>query len=232
MTESYFLTKEEAAQAVVTTILGCMDESDRTFYIALSGGSSPDVLFKVWQRDYHSYTDWNRIRFFWVDERCVPPTSDQSNFKLAYDLLLSKVDIPSNNYYRILGEAPPFETAIMYSSLVKSLVKSYDGIPQFDFVLLGIGEDGHTSSIFLDNMGVLKSHNLYEVMKNPYDDTLRVGMTGSMMIKALNTIFFVIGEKKHDITRQILKKENVDLYPASYVWNKADNSQIFASFVK
>lgn len=230
MTENYFLSPKEAAQSVITTILGSMDQSNRIFNIALSGGNSPAMLFEEWERSYNVYTDWNRIRFFWVDERCVPPTSTSSNFKLAYDLLLKKVDIKREYYHRILGEDNPDESAINYSSLVKENVKSVDGIPQFDFVLLGIGDDGHTSSVFPNKMSLLSSENLYDVMKNPYDNSLRVGMTGRLMINALNTIFFVIGKKKHDITHKILKKENFNSYPAAYVWNKAKNAQLFASF--
>lgn len=230
MEENYYLTPQEAAQGVITKILGSMDQSDKIFNIALSGGSSPAILYKEWQQNYSGYTDWNRIMFYWVDERCVLPTSDLSNFKLAYDLLLSKVDIPSNNYYRILGEAPPEETALMYSSLVKSRVESVNGIPQFDFILLGIGEDGHTSSIFPNRMDLLVDEKIYEVMHNPYDSSTRVGMTGGVMINALNTIFFVVGEKKHGITHEIIKRENINIYPSSYVWHKSRNSSLFASF--
>lgn len=230
MTENYFLSERDAAQAVITTILSYMDCKDRPINIALSGGSTPCTLFKEWEESYHCYTDWERICFFWVDERCVPSTNDNSNFKHAYDLLLSKVAISPNNYYRIYGEINPKESAITYSSLVKSKVKKENGVPQFDFVLLGIGNDGHTSSIFPNEMKFLNSENLYDVMLNPYDNTLRVGMTGDMMIKACNTIFFVLGEQKHEITHKVLKKENLNIFPASYVWHKAINSQLFASF--
>lgn len=231
MTKNIFLTSVEAAQALITTIIADMDANpNKVFTIALSGGKTPEILYYIWVRDYALYTDWNRINFYWVDERCVPPTSDKSNFKLAYDHLLSKVAIPSNNYYRILGEAPAQETALMYSSLVKSRIPSKNEYPQFDYILLGIGDDGHTSSIFPKDMELLKDYRLYAVTRSPYDDTERVGMTGRILINARHTYFFVTGHSKQNITDQITEIDNEDKYPASYVWNHAHDAQLFACY--
>ena len=146
---NFYASPVQASQTLITHILEAMDkELERPFTIALSGGTTPATLFEVWEREYAAYTPWSRIYFYWVDERCVPPGDDQSNFGLAYRLLFSKVGIPASHYYRIVGEGAPEEEAKQYSSIVKTTVPTVDGVPVFDFVLLGIGEDGHTSSIF------------------------------------------------------------------------------------
>lgn len=169
----------QASQALITHILEAMDkELERPFTIALSGGTTPATLFEVWEREYAAYTPWSRIYFYWVDERCVPPGDDQSNFGLAYRLLFSKVGIPASHYYRIVGEGAPEEEAKQYSSIVKTTVPTVDGVPVFDFVLLGIGEDGHTSSIFPDHQELLTAGEPYEVSVNPYNKTVRICMTG------------------------------------------------------
>ena len=175
----------QASQTLITHILEAMDkELERPFTIALSGGTTPATLFEVWEREYATYTPWSRIYFYWVDERCVPPGDDQSNFGLAYRLLFSKVGIPASHYYRIVGEGAPEEEAKQYSSIVKTTVPTVDGVPVFDFVLLGIGEDGHTSSIFPDHQELLTAGEPYEVSVNPYNKTVRICMTGRPLIEA------------------------------------------------
>ena len=135
---NFYASPVQASQTLITHILEAMDkELERPFTIALSGGTTPATLFEVWEREYATYTPWSRIYFYWVDERCVPPGDDQSNFGLAYRLLFSKVGIPASHYYRIVGEGAPEEEAKQYSSIVKTTVPTVDGVPVFDFVLLG-----------------------------------------------------------------------------------------------
>ena len=99
---NFYASPVQASQTLITHILEAMDkELERPFTIALSGGTTPATLFEVWEREYAAYTPWSRIYFYWVDERCVPPGDDQSNFGLAYRLLFSKVGIPASHYYRI-----------------------------------------------------------------------------------------------------------------------------------
>ena len=181
---NFYASPVQASQTLITHILEAMDkELERPFTIALSGGTTPVTLFEVWEREYATYTPWSRIYFYWVDERCVPPGDDQSNFGLAYRLLFSKVGIPASHYYRIVGEGAPEEEAKQYSSIVKTTVPTVDGVPVFDFVLLGIGEDGHTSSIFPDHQELLTAGEPYEVSVNPYNKTVRICMTGRPLIE-------------------------------------------------
>ena len=222
----------QASQALITHILEAMDkEPERPFTIALSGGTTPATLFEVWEREYAAYTPWPRIYFYWVDERCVPPGDDQSNFGLAHRLLLGKVGIPASHYYRIVGEGAPEEEAKQYSSIVKTTVPTMDGVPVFDFVLLGIGKDGHTSSIFPDHQELLTAGEPYEVSVNPYNKTVRICMTGRPLIEARHTCFLVTGENKCSILKEILDKNKEGVYPASYIWHHARNPQLYASLV-
>lgn len=220
----------QASQTLITHILEAMNrEPERPFTIALSGGTTPAILFEVWEREFAAYTSWERIYFYWVDERCVPPTDEQSNFGLAERLLLSKVGISPNHYYRIRGEGSPEEEARSYSSIVKATVPTEDGVPIFDFVLLGIGEDGHTSSIFPDRKDLLTAEEPYCVSVNPYNKSVRICMTGLPMTMAKHTCFLVTGENKCTILNKILDKAKTYIFPASYVWHHARNPQLYAS---
>lgn len=112
---NFYASPVQASQTLITHILEAMDkELERPFTIALSGGTTPATLFEVWEREYATYTPWSRIYFYWVDERCVPPGDDQSNFGLAYRLLFSKVGIPASHYYRIVGEGAPEESQTVF----------------------------------------------------------------------------------------------------------------------
>lgn len=220
----------QAAQILITHILEAMDkEPGNPFTIALSGGTTPAVLFEVWEREYSAYTPWTHIYFYWVDERCVPPTDERSNFGLADRLLLSKIPIPSTHYYRIAGEGCPEEEARIYSSMVKNCVPVENGVPVFDFVILGIGEDGHTSSVFPCRKDLLVAKEPYCVSVSPYDKTVRICMTGYPMIMAKHTCFLVTGKSKCMILNKILSKAAKDVYPASYIWHHARNPQLYAS---
>lgn len=230
MNDNLYASPVQASQNLITRILEAMGkEPERPFTIALSGGTTPAVLFEVWEKEYAAYTPWTRIYFYWVDERCVPPTDEQSNFGLANRLLLSKVGISPSHYYRIVGEGAPEEEARLYSSLVKTTVPTENGVPVFDFVLLGIGEDGHTSSIFPDRKDLLTAEEPYCVSINPYNKTIRICMTGRPLTMAKHTCFLVTGENKCSILRQILNKDKEEIYPASYVWHHARNPQLYAS---
>lgn len=220
----------QASRALITYLLETMDkDSRRPFAIALSGGSTPATLFEVWEREYAAYTPWHRMYFYWVDERCVPPADGQSNFGLANRLLLSKVEIPSGHYYRIVGEGVPEEEARRYSSIVKATVPIVNGVPVFDFVLLGIGEDGHTSSIFPGRKEFLTAEEPYRVSVNPSDKTVRVCMTGRPLIAARHTCFLVTGEHKCSILERVLDMQYVETYPAAYVWYHARCPLLYAS---
>jgi 6-phosphogluconolactonase len=118
------------------------------FLVALNGGSSPTRLFQLLASEYRDQVEWSKIHVFWGDERCVPPEDGGSNFRQANDELLSKVPIPKMNIHRVRGELEPLTAANEYAETLKLIAANEFGLPQFDLVYLGMGEDGHTASLF------------------------------------------------------------------------------------
>ncbi|MCH3995357.1 MAG: 6-phosphogluconolactonase [Prevotella sp.] len=181
-----------------------------TYCVALSGGSTPDVLFRVWADQFSNSTPWSKFLFFWVDERCVPPSDEASNYG-RFKLLLSDY-VPQLeegvNVFRIIGEASPEREALRYSKLVESRVPQIKvkdlNIPQFDMVLLGIGNEGHTSSIFPGQEHLLSVSSSYLPSIHPVTGVRRVAMTGHPMMKAKQTVFLVMGSAKAEILDRII----------------------------
>jgi len=194
--------------------------------VALSGGSTPKAIFKVIATEYAQKVDWRRFRFFWGDERCVGPNHDESNYKMAADFLFNYISIPDENIFRIKGEDIHEVEAKRYEELIAGKLKLLNGIPQFDIILLGLGEDGHTASIFPDNLNLFNGKNLYAVAQNPDNLQKRITMTGKLINNASNIVFLVTGIKKASILRNIIRGNDESLiYPASYV--KPASGEIF-----
>ena len=128
------------------------DQDQEEVTIALSGGSTPKVLFKVLAERYAKEVPWGKVRFFWGDERCVPPDHEDSNYKMTNDLLLEPVGFPSEQVHRVLGEATPEEANQDYIEQIKKHVPFANDWPRFDLIILGMGGDGHTASIFPHEM--------------------------------------------------------------------------------
>lgn len=216
----------ESACALIDYINALMLATpDKVFNIAFSGGSTPALMYDLWANDYREATAWHRIHFWWVDERCVRPENSESNFGQMRSLLLNVAPVPKENIFRIQGENTPEEEAARYSTLACKLVTQRNKLPQFDIVLLGIGEDGHTSSIFPGQEHLLSSARTYEVSVNPYSKQKRIALTGRPIINACHTIFFVTGRNKAGIMKEIVSWG--DTYPASYIANHAQNVKFF-----
>ncbi len=118
------------------------------FLVALSGGSTPTRLFELLATDFRERVNWSKVHIFWADERCVPPEDAGSNYGQAREVLLSRVPIPDANIHRIQGELPPAEAAQDYALILKEFASPPLQWPRFDLVYLGMGEDGHTASLF------------------------------------------------------------------------------------
>jgi len=224
-----YRTGEDAASAMLGQMMEEMDNNPlRTFHIALSGGNTARLLFAVWKERFVRQTPWLRIHFYWVDERCVPPDSRESNFGEADRYLLSPLNVPRTQIHRIMGEASPKEEALSYSALVKASLPSEDGVPIFDYVLLGIGEDGHTSSLFPNHTELLDWQEIYAVTQNPYDGTFRIALTGRALMKAKRTYFLAVGKQKSDMIRKVVEEHTKEL-PASYIFHSARFSELFTA---
>lgn len=201
------------------------NKKDDKFNIALSGGNTPKLLFYYLKENYLNKIDWGNVHFYWGDERCVPPDSEESNFGNAFDLFLNSEEIPSKNIHRILGENIPEEEAEVYSEIILVNLPIVNKLPQFDLIWLGLGDDGHTASIFPNQMEILNSNKICEVAEHPESGQKRITLTGNVINNAKNISFLVTGENKAQVINEIFnKKNNFEHYPASHI--KAEKGEL------
>ena len=213
-----FNNTDELSKEFAEVLKGGVDSVKDKFNLALSGGRTPKHLFKYLSDHYQDKIQWDKINFFWGDERCVPPDSDESNYKMAFENLLSKVRIPQQSIFRIRGEDNPVEEAKRYSDVVKKIVKGEKEIPVFDLVMLGLGEDGHTASIFPDQLQLFSDDKIYSAASHPVTGQRRVTITGKVINNAHNIVFIVTGKSKSVVVAEILiNKIESKKYPASFV---------------
>lgn len=214
------------AFALVSHILRLMKEQpEKTFNIAFSGGSTPAVMFDLWAHELAKITPWERIKIWFVDERCVSPENSDSNYGLMRKLLLSVVPIPRENIFRIRGEEKPAAEALRYSKEVDKYLPKDGQYPCFDIVLLGIGTDGHTSSIFPGQEHLLSSAKVYEVSENPKNKQKRIALTGCTIMNSDRVIFFVTGEEKAHVIHEAYTSG--DTSPSAYIAHHSNNVEFF-----
>lgn len=197
--------------------------------LAVSGGSTPKYLFTLLaEEEYRTQIPWENVRFFWVDERCVEPTDPESNFGMTYDALLQYAFVPAQNIFRLKGEDIPENEAQRYISLLRKELPAKNGFPVFDLILLGIGDDGHTASIFPNNLDLLDSEKSVEVATHPVSGQKRITLTGKTINHADQVIFLVNGENKAAIIREIIQQSaEAQKYPAAYIHNYAGKIEFF-----
>jgi 6-phosphogluconolactonase len=187
------------------------------FSTALSGGSTPRRFYSLLGMPlYRDLIDWKRVHIFWTDERCVAPSHEDSNYRLAADAFLLKAAVPGENIHRIRGEEGPAVAAAEYQ---EELHKYFMGSqkPVFDLVVLGAGIDGHTASLF-PGSPLLRERSREVVpvyLEKPR--VSRVSLTLPIFNRAAEVIFLVSGEDKADIVYEVLKSNNQKQYPAGLV---------------
>ncbi|WP_343486003.1 6-phosphogluconolactonase [Allomuricauda sp. d1] len=195
------------------------------FHVALSGGSTPKVVFDVLAKEYGNKIDWANIHFYWGDERCVLPSDNDSNYKMTVEHLFSKIEVPKENIHRILGENDPNNEAMRYANLLEINLDRVEGIPQFDLVILGMGDDGHTASIFPHEIELWDAKDHCLVATHPDSGQKRVSINGKVINTAKEVAFLVTGENKAEKVDEIHnQKEGYEKYPASLV--KSDSGQL------
>jgi len=201
-------------------LLKSKTEHNNFVSIALSGGRTPKAIFDELAKSYANSINWSKVLLFWADERCVSPTDEQSNYKMTVDHLLSKVSIPKGNIYRILSELSPKTAANFYQTLLKEKLPIVNGLPQFDIMLLGMGNDGHTASIFPYEIQLWDNNNLCVVATHPESGQKRVSLTGDIINNAKEIYFLVTNEGKATKLNEIInRKKGFEKYPAALVTN-------------
>lgn len=212
-----FGSPDETARAFGDYLIGRISKSDM-FHCALSGGSTPKLLFRYLAEKYPDSEVWGKLHVYWGDERCVPPHHEESNFKMTDDLLLSKVPIPKAHVHRVRGEDDPPEEAERYSDEVLKSTGSSSERPDFDMIILGMGEDGHTASIFPHQMELLESGQVCAVASHPTSGQKRVTLTGPVINDAREVVFLVTGAGKKEKIKEIFEKSGAwETYPTSFI---------------
>jgi 6-phosphogluconolactonase len=213
------------SRAAAETIVEHVSESLQTrdiYTIALSGGSTPRRLYALLASDakLRKQIPWDRIHFFWGDERHVPPGHPESNYRMAYETILSKAPIPLKNIHRIHAEDADAGRAAAGCELeIRQFFKIEAGqIPSFDCVLLGMGPDGHTASLFPGTSALEETNRLMVANWVEKFQSYRITMTLPVINNAERIIFLVGGEEKADILKAVLEGDiESKRYPAQLI---------------
>jgi len=206
------------AKAFAANLFQFVSQAEKTVHVALSGGSTPALLFDVLAQDYASKLPWDKIHFWWGDERCVPPTDDQSNYKMTVDHLLAKVTMPEENIHRVKGELTPEAANADYIQEINTWIPKTNGWPEFDLIILGMGNDGHTASIFPHEIHLLNAPNICAVATHPESGQKRVSLTGNVINNAKEVSFLVTGSSKTERVNEIFNQlEGYKKLPSSYI---------------
>jgi 6-phosphogluconolactonase len=228
---------DEFAEEIIKMAVDA-DKAGKPCFIMLSGGSTPRILFEAIVKISDKDISWNQVHFFWGDERCVPPEDAESNFGMTRETLLDKIVIPAENIHRIRGENDPEKEATRYSDEIKKVRHGKNGVQEFDLVILGMGDDGHTASVFPDNLRIINSEDLCEVAINPYSGQQRITVTPRLINNAKRVVIMVTGKNKAGVLKEIIGRiGRFKEYPASYIdpvnsqleWYLDDEAGLFLS---
>jgi 6-phosphogluconolactonase len=216
-----FPTPEALADAVarhVITIAADAISTGRRFTLALSGGATPRAAYqRLATDDLARQVEWSLIHVLWGDERCVPPDDPRSNYRMAKEALLDRVPIPPEHIHRIRGEDEPREAAADYEDELRSLMTRRDD-EGLDLVLLGLGEDGHTASLFPGQPAVHEAEYWVMAVPAPTGDMWRITLTPAVLDLAKNVTFVVSGASKAGRLAEVLEGPfNPDLLPAQAI---------------
>ena len=197
----------------------CREAVERrgSFTVALSGGSTPKLLFELLADPNEPFRDqipWSDIHFFWSDERHVPPDHPDSNYGMANEAMLSRVPVAKSNIHRVPSENPnATEAASEYEQTLIDVTQQ--SVPQLDLILLGLGPDGHTASIFPGSEVLQETKRLVAAPWVEKFQTYRITMTLPLLNNGASVIFLVSGAEKATIVKEVL--EGPQKYPAQAI---------------
>jgi 6-phosphogluconolactonase len=203
-----FETPEEVAHAAAESFLAIAIASisaEGRFSVALAGGSTPRRAYQLLAtEEYRNRIDWSRVHLFFGDERCVPPTHADSNYRMASEAMMSLLPIPSRNVHRIAGEGDAVANASLYEDDLRTF---FDGAPwpRLDLVLLGMGDDGHTASLFPETTALQERQAWVAANWVPKLNTFRITLTAPAINHAANVVFVVTGANKARRLPQVLR---------------------------
>ncbi len=180
------------------------------FSVALSGGTTPRRVYELLAgEEFSARVEWPKVQIFFGDERCVPPDDAESNYRMARESLLSRIAVPAQNVHRMTGEGEPAASARLYEDELRSSfgvgASETEGLPRFDLVMLGMGDDGHTASLF-PGSPALQEHEAW-VVANRVEKlgTYRLTLTAPVINNAAHVLFVVTGAGKAERLREVLE---------------------------
>ena len=212
-----FDTPQDVVVSLAET-MQAMSLQSHAVHISLSGGSTPKLLFKALaQAPFADSIQWNNLHFWWGDERCVAPTDAESNFGEANELLFKHVAVPAENIHRIRGEAEVSAECIRFAAEMDAVIPHKNGLPAFDWILLGMGGDGHTASLFPHQTN-FDDPALAVIATQPESGQQRISKTARLLENADRITYLVLGESKAEVLYEINSTPAEDLaYPAAKI---------------
>ena len=176
--------------------------------VAISGGTTPKAMFTLLadrNAPYFAQIPWDRLQLFWVDERCVPPTDANSNYRMTHEAMLSHLPLLAAQIFRMEGELDPEAAAARYEAAIRTAFRLEGAeLPTFDLVLLGLGEDGHTASLFPHTAAINELGRIAVANHVPQKDMWRITLTWPVIVQAREVAFLVEGAAKAQILHDVL----------------------------
>lgn len=192
-------------------------EAERNIHLALSGGSTPLTLFQHMVTGFRKELRPESFELFWGDERCVSPCQPESNYGNMMEAFIQKSGIPDSNVFRIKGEEDPEKEKIRYAELLEKLPR-INGYPSFDLLFLGLGDDGHTASVFPNRLDLLKSGRWTETVFHPQSLQKRITLTPNVLRASREILFLVTGKSKASVIAEIFEDQDAAKdYPAWHI---------------
>jgi 6-phosphogluconolactonase len=196
------------ARAAPRRFVEIADEATRAkgrFGVALSGGSTPRGIYELLAgEEFAARVDWSKAHVFFGDERCVPPDDEASNYRAAHDALLSRVAVPAENVHRMIGEGDAVANARLYEDELRSFFGDAT-FPAFDLVMLGLGDDGHTASLFPETLAVEEQSAWVVANWVGKLNAYRLTLTAPVINNAAHVMFVVTGAGKADRLCEVLQ---------------------------
>jgi 6-phosphogluconolactonase len=175
--------------------------------IAISGGSTPRAAFEILadaSQPFRAAMPWDKLELFWVDERCVPPDDDDSNYRMTREAMLDQVPLPSAQIHRMEGELAPDVAASRYESELRNAFRLEGAeTPRFDLIALGMGPDGHTASLFPHTSALHEMSRLAVANHVQNKDAWRITLTAPVINQGASVFFLVEGADKAEILREV-----------------------------
>lgn len=207
-----FESARTAADMFVAAAKECVQEKGK-FFAALSGGSTPRAMHRLLAEEpYCLAVPWKDIHLFWVDDRCVPHTNPASNYGAAQEDFLDRIPVPPDQIHPMPTHILPEEGAIQYEAELKRFLPlDQDGLPLFDLIVLGIGQDGHTASLFPGQAALDEREKWVVAVKGGDPDVHRLTLTFPVLNQARQIVFLASGKEKASILKAVLEDRTTRL---------------------